>query len=191
MNSRFLPYAATAAITLVGLVILWFAGRDLICPCGRVEIFDGWPAPGENSQHIFDWYTLSHVIHGFLFYALLVPLARWLSFGWRLALATLIEVAWEIVENSEAVIEHYRSATISVDYNGDTVINSFFDVMAMWLGFALARVFPVWLSVVAVLALELAAMLAVRDGLTLNVLGFLMPMDWIAEWQAGAYAPAP
>jgi hypothetical protein len=183
------PYVVTGLVTLAGLVWLWLAGRNLICPCGYVKLWDGWPAPGESSQHLFDWYTLSHVIHGFLFYGLLWLVARRLSFGWRLAIATAIEVAWEIVENSAAVIEHYRSNTVSVDYNGDSVINSLADVVAMWVGFALARVFPVWLSVVVVIALEVAALIAVRDGLVLNVLSFVWPMESIVEWQAGAYGP--
>ena len=184
-----LPYLATAIITLGGLVWLWLAGRNLICPCGTVKLWDGWPAPGQSSQHLLDWYTLSHVIHGFLFFGLLWLVARRLSFGWRLAIATAIEVAWEIVENSAVVIEHYRSNTVSVDYNGDSVVNSLVDIMAMWLGFALARVFPVWLSVVVVIALEVIALRAVRDGLVLNVLSFVWPMEAIVEWQAGAYGP--
>lgn len=184
-----LPYLATAIITLGGLVWLWLAGRNLICPCGTVKLWDGWPAPGQSSQHLLDWYTLSHVIHGFLFFGLLWLVARRLSFGWRLAIATAIEVAWEIVENSAVVIEHYRSNTVSVDYNGDSVVNSLVDIMAMWLGFALARVFPVWLSVVVVIALEVIALMAVRDGLVLNVLSFVWPMEAIVEWQAGAYGP--
>jgi hypothetical protein len=136
-----------------------------------------------------DWYTLSHVIHGFLFYALLWVVARRLTFGWRLAIATAIEVAWEIVENSATVIEHYRSNTVSVDYNGDSVINSLADIIAMWLGFLLARYLPVWASIILIIVFELVALMAVRDGLILNVLGFIAPMDWIVEWQAGAYAP--
>jgi len=184
-----MPYLVTVIITLVGLVWLWLAGRNLICPCGTVKLWDGWPAPGESSQHLLDWYTLSHVIHGFLFYGLLSLVARRLSFGWRLALATAIEVAWEIVENSASVIEHYRSNTVSVDYNGDSVVNSLVDILVMWLGFVLARYLPIWASIILIILFEIVALLAVRDGLILNVLSFVAPMDWIVEWQAGAYAP--
>jgi hypothetical protein len=191
MQRSLTPYLVAALITLAGLVWLYLAGRNLICPCGTVRLWDGWPAPGESSQHLFDWYSLSHVIHGILFYALLWLVARRLSFGWRLAIATLIEVAWEVVENSASVIEHYRTNTISVDYNGDSVVNSLADIAAMWLGFWLARIFPVWLSVVTILVLEIVALMAVRDGLILNVLSFVWPMEAIVEWQAGAYAPPP
>jgi hypothetical protein len=190
MQRSVTPYVATIVVTLAGMVWLYLAGRSLICPCGDVKLWDGWPAPGESSQHLFDWYTLSHIIHGFLFYGLLWLVARRLSFGWRLAIATAIEVVWEIVENSAMVIEHYRSNTVSVDYNGDSVVNSLADIVAMWVGFALARVFPVWLSVVVVIALEVIALMAVRDGLVLNVLSFVWPMESIVEWQAGAYPPA-
>jgi hypothetical protein len=191
MQRSLTPYIAAAVITLGGLVWLYLAGRNIICPCGTVKFWDGWPAPGENSQHIFDWYTLSHIIHGFLFYGLLWLVARRLPFGWRLALATLIEVAWEIVENSATVIEHYRSNTVSVDYNGDSILNSASDILAMWVGFTLARYLPVRVSVVLVILLEVAALIAVRDGLTLNVLGFVYPMDAVLQWQAELYAPAP
>ncbi len=186
-----MPYLVAGLITLAGLVWLYLAGRNLICPCGTVRLWDGWPAPGESSQHLFDWYSLSHVIHGILFYGLLWLVARRLSFGWRLALATALEVVWEVVENSATVIEHYRTNTVSVDYNGDSVVNTLADIVAMWLGFCLARVFPVWLSVVTILVLEIVALMAVRDGLALNILSFVWPMESIVEWQAGAYAPPP
>jgi hypothetical protein len=191
MQRSLTPYLVAALITLAGLVWLYLAGRNLICPCGTVKLWDGWPAPGESSQHLFDWYSLSHVIHGILFYGLLWLVARRLSFGWRLALATALEVVWEVVENSATVIEHYRSNTVSVDYNGDSIVNVLADIVAMWLGFWLARVFPVWLSVVTILVLEIVALMAVRDGLALNILSFVWPMDAIIEWQAGAYAPPP
>lgn len=191
MQRSLTPYLVAALITLAGLVWLYLAGRNLICPCGTVKLWDGWPAPGESSQHLFDWYSLSHVIHGILFYGLLWLVARRLSFGWRLALATALEVVWEVVENSATVIEHYRSNTVSVDYNGDSIVNVLADIVAMWLGFWLARVFPVWLSVVTILVLEIVALMAVRDGLALNILSFVWPMEAIVEWQAGAYAPPP
>jgi hypothetical protein len=189
MLRKAIPYLVTALIALGGLAWLYLAGRNVICPCGTVDLWDGWPAPGQSSQHLFDWYSLSHIIHGILFYALLWLVARRLSIGWRLAIATLIEVAWEVVENSATVIEHYRTGTISVDYNGDSVVNSLADIMAMWLGFWLARVFPVWLSVATIVALEIVALIAVRDGLFLNILSFVSPMEAIVEWQSGAYDP--
>ena len=103
--------------------------------------------------------------------------------GWRFALATLVEVAWELVENTDRVIEHYRSVTIALDYYGDSVINSVADVVAMWLGFALARYLPVWASVLIALAFEVFTTWMIRDGLALNVLMLLWPLEAVKDWQ--------
>jgi hypothetical protein len=108
-----------------------------------------------------------------------------LSFGWRLAIATAVECLWEIVENSDAVIERYRSVTISLDYYGDSVLNVIADVVAMIVGFWLASKLPVWLTVALALGFEALTLWLIRDGLALNVIMLLYPLDWIAEWQAG------
>ena len=141
----------------------------------------------ENSQHLFDWYTPSHIIHGFLFYWLLWFASRWvkLSFGTRLVLAVAIEASWEVVENTDFVINHYREMTISLDYYGDSVINSVSDILFMVLGFFLAARLPVWLTVVIAVALEVFIGAMIRDNLTLNVLMFLWPLDSILHWQQG------
>ena len=111
--------------------------------------------------------------------------ARRLALGWRLAIATVIESAWEILENSEAVIERYRSVTISLDYYGDSVINSVADILAMVAGFALARFLPVWASAALILLFEAVTTWLIRDGLALNVLMLLWPLEAVKAWQAG------
>lgn len=177
-----LTIAAVAAM----VVLLVLMGRDAICPCGRVELWhDQVPSP-EGSQHLLDWWTFSHLIHGFLFYAALLLAAPWLHVGWRFLAATLGEIGWEILENSDWTIERYRTLTVAADYNGDSILNSLSDLGAMWLGFMLARVLPVWLSVAIVIAIEALPMLVIRDGLILNVLTLLYPMPGVVEWQAGA-----
>lgn len=184
MSNRLSPLLVTLAIILLTAAWLLWIGREPICTCGYVKPWHGQVVSSENSQHVSDWYTPSHLIHGLLFYAALWLVARRLSLGWRLAIATLVECIWEIVENSDAVIERYRAVTISLDYYGDSVLNTVFDVLTMILGFWLAARLPVWASVALILLFEGMTMWLIRDGLALNVLMLLWPVDWIAEWQA-------
>ncbi|MBL9075663.1 DUF2585 domain-containing protein [Tabrizicola sp.] len=183
--NRLVPILITAGIILLTAAWLLWIGREPWCKCGYVKLWHGQVVSSENSQHISDWYTPSHIIHGFLFFGALWLVARRLSFGWRLVLATLVECAWEIVENSDAVIERYRSVTISLDYYGDSVLNTVCDVLAMVLGFWLAAKLPVWATVALIVIFEGVTMWIIRDGLALNVLMLLYPLDWVAEWQAG------
>ena len=157
-------------------------GRNPICTCGYVELWHPRLDSG-NSQHIADWYTLSHIIHGFLFYLLGWIVIRNRPPGERLILAVTIEAAWEILENSPIIIDRYREATIALGYAGDSVINSVADVAWMAIGFAFARRAPVWATVAAALAFELIALWAIRDNLTLNVLMLLWPVEPIKAWQ--------
>ncbi|WP_374434407.1 DUF2585 domain-containing protein [Tabrizicola sp.] len=184
-SSRLTPILITLGIILLTAAWLLWIGREPICKCGYVKLWHGQVVSSENSQHLSDWYTPSHIIHGFLFYGALWLVASRLSFAWRLSIATLVECIWEIVENSDAVIERYRAVTISLDYYGDSVINTVFDVLAMILGFWLAARLPVWATVALIILFEGATMWLIRDGLALNVLMLLYPLDWVASWQAG------
>lgn len=179
------PYLVAAAI--LGASVLWllWIGRVPYCTCGYVKLWHGETMSSENSQHLSDWYTPSHLLHGILFYAGLWLVARRVSLGWRFAAATLVECAWEIVENSDAIIERYRAVTISLDYFGDSVLNSATDVLAMWAGFWLARAIPVWASLAIVVGFELLTAWVIRDGLALNVLMLVWPLDAVRAWQGG------
>ena len=172
------------ALLLAQIVVLLGMGRIPICECGYVKLFEpGVNTPG-NSQHIADWYTPSHIIHGFLFYLLGWAVLRRGSFGARLTLAVIIEAAWEILENSPIIINRYRSETMAIGYSGDSVLNSAMDTVAMMLGFLFAARAPVWLTVVIAIAFELFTGWLIRDNLVLNVLMLVWPIEAIREWQA-------
>ncbi len=173
----------TLIVFLCAVIILLVMGREPWCACGHIDLW-GTINTSEGSQQLFDWYSPSHLLHGLLFFALLWLLARRLPFGWRLMIATLVEAAWEVSENTTAVIEHYRAVTISLDYFGDSVLNSLSDMLVMVLGFFLARVLPVWASVALLIGFEALTMLIIRDGLTLNIIMLLWPLDLIRDWQA-------
>lgn len=184
MLKRLSPWAVTALIVALAAAYLLWIGREPICKCGYVKLWHGVVVSSENSQHLTDWYTPSHVIHGFLFFGALWLVARRMAFGWRLAIATLVETVWELIENSDAVIERYRSVTISLDYYGDSVINTVADIGAMMLGFVLASRLPVWLTVALAIGFEALTIWWIRDGLALNVLMLLYPIQAVADWQA-------
>ena len=169
-------------VVVMGMIELWF-GRHAICTCGHVDIFH--PAlDAGNSQHLFDWYTPSHIIHGFLFYFVGWLALRRASPGARLTLAVAIEAGWEVLENSPIIIDRYREATIALGYTGDTVINSMSDVAAMAFGFAIARRIPWWATVAIAVSFELLTLAIIRDNLTLNILMLVSPVEAIKQWQA-------
>jgi hypothetical protein len=132
-----------------------------------------------------DWYSPSHLVHGFLFYAILQIFLGRVAIEWRLLLALLIEAGWEIVENTPMVIDRYREATIALGYSGDSILNSASDILMMAVGFLAARRLPIWVSVAMVVVLELVPLFVIRDNLTLNVWMLLAPNDAIRAWQAG------
>ena len=181
---------AGLALSIVALMaaILLSMGRTPICTCGTVELWHGTVNDSGNSQHLSDWYSFSHIIHGFLFYggAWLVGrlVGRPVPLGADQTDHVALRRLQEIAENTNAVIERYRAATISLDYYGDSVINSLSDIVMMIGGFWLARVWPVWLTVAAALLMEAFVGYWIRDNLALNVIMLIHPVEAIRAWQS-------
>ena len=183
MAIRSRAFIAALLLILAVIAILLAMGRPPICACGEVTL---WGSAGpRQSQMLADWYSPSHIVHGFLFYAALHIAARNWSVERRFLVATVVEAAWEIIENTPAVIDRYREATIALGYSGDSILNNLSDIGMMAVGFLAARKLPVWASILIVLALEIVPLLVIRDNLTLNVLMLLAPSDSILAWQAG------
>lgn len=186
MNRTLLKSLGIAAAAIVATaVILHFMGRIWICKCGYVKLWHGVVVSSENSQHLSDWYTPSHIIHGILFYALFTWLMPRASIVTRLAFALVVECGWEIFENTAFIINRYREATISLDYFGDSIINSAADIAAMVLGFFLAARLPIWASIAIVIFFEVLTTYLIRDGLALNILMLLWPLEAVKNWQSG------
>ncbi len=191
MKLRSGPFSfSTCALIALGLIVvqassLRFMGHPSICTCGYIAWWYGNPAGSETSQHLTDWYTFTHITHGFGFYFLLWLIAPRVPLGLRLALAIGLEAAWEIVENTPFIIDRYRQSALARGYFGDSVLNSVSDTLAAVFGFALARVAPWWISVATVIAIEVFLGYAIRDNLALNIIQLVYPNDFISRWQMG------
>ncbi|MEK7150919.1 MAG: DUF2585 domain-containing protein [Patescibacteria group bacterium] len=160
-------------------------GRIWVCKCGYIKWWHGVVFSSENSQHISDWYTFSHIIHGFGFYTLLWFFFRRMSLSLRLVIATMLETAWEVLENTAMVIQRYREVTISLDYFGDSILNSTMDTLAMVAGFILACRLPVWLVLTLTIIMEVGVAYFIRDNLILNIIMLIYPFQALLRWQAG------
>lgn len=176
-------------IPILSAVVLYSMGRNLICSCGYIRFWHGVVFSSENSQHLFDWYTFTHVLHGLIFFlglSVIEKIAKIkIPFLNKLFWAVLLESGWEILENSNYIINRYRSVTISLDYFGDSVINSLGDIFAMALGFLIAYKKPVWVSVGLFILIELALLLFIHDNLTINIIMLIHPIEALKIWQSG------
>jgi hypothetical protein len=184
MSIRLRATLAALLILLATMAILLAMGRPPICACGEIEL---WGTVGaKQSQMLADWYSPSHIVHGFLFYAALHLVARRWTVERRFLIALFVEAAWEVIENTPAVIDRYRESTIALGYVGDSILNNMSDIAMMAIGFVAARRLPLWGSIILLLALELVPLLVIRDNLTLNVWMLLAPNQAVLNWQSGA-----
>src|SRR5437762_440410 len=185
MPARSRPWLVTAAAVTAAAALLRAEGRRWWCACGSPALWvsDAWGP--HTSQHFLDPYSVSHVVHGILLSGLAWLVARRLSFAWQFCLAVAGECLWEVVENTDAVIERFRAATAAVGYEGDSVANSVGDILCAAVGVALARRLGAWWSAALVVAIELGLLLWIRDGLLLNIIMLVHPIDAVRTWQAG------
>ncbi|HEX2592050.1 MAG TPA: DUF2585 family protein [Rhizomicrobium sp.] len=185
-----------AALVLVALqiAVLHHFGQPFLAASGQIKLWANDPLSPDMSQQLADWYSFSHLIHGAVFYGLLHLLAPRLPVGVRLLIAMGIEIAWEITENTPAVIQHYRQQALAAGYVGDSILNSVSDTVMMSTGFFAASRLRARYTVAIALAFELFTAFMIRDNLTLNVLNLIAPSDWapiqaIHHWQEGARQP--
>lgn len=174
-----------ALLVAVGALTLAAMQHPWICACGTVKLWYAGLNTSQGSQHLTDWYSWTHIEHGLIFYLALWLVARRLPLSWRFLIAVGVEVGWEILENSPWIIDRYRAETISLDYFGDSIVNSVGDVLMMMLGFLMAARLPVWANIAFALAVELVLVVLIRDNLALNVIMLLWPLDAIRQWQSG------
>src|SRR3954451_22584986 len=174
MSARHAAIAALLIVAAAALALLAM-GRNPICTCGTIDLWVGARDSPKTSQMLADWYNLSHIVHGLLFYSALWLVARRCPVEWRFLIAMLIEASWEVIENTPMVIDRYRATTAALGYSGDSIVNSLSDVLMMAVGFLIARKLPVRASVVLLIVLELVPLLVIRDNLTLNFLALISP----------------
>lgn len=173
------------AIIIAQAAILFTIGQPAICACGYVKLWHGSASSPETSQHISDWYTFSHVLHGVIFYAVLKFIFPRAPTPVLFLAALGIEAVWEIAENTPMIVDRYRQLALAQGYSGDSVLNSVFDLLAAAGGFLIARFAPIWATVTMAVAFEIGLAFAIRDNLTLNIIQLLHPLEAISRWQAG------
>lgn len=177
-----LGFGLLAIFVLTALLMKW-EGRLWICACGTIKFWVSNTCSSDNSQHFLDPYSFTHVLHGFAFYWLVTLGVPRLKPNWQFLLAITLEAAWEVFENSNFVIERYRSVTAALGYTGDTVVNSFGDIVCCLIGFLIAKRLGLRRAIVAFLALELVLILWIKDSLLLEILMLTFPIEAIKAWQ--------
>ena len=172
-------------LIIIQAIVLLFIGQLWICECKYIKFWEGDISSSGSSQHIADWYTFSHIIHGLVFYGILWLIFPKMPIHYRFLLALGMEVSWEIFENTPLVINAYRQQALAQGYIGDSILNSVFDTLFTLLGFGFAMLMPVWTSFVFVIAIEVFVAYSIHDNLTLNIINFIYQFEFIRLWQTG------
>src|ERR1043165_4068045 len=185
----FAPFIAIAASLFSLALLLWLEGRFVFCTCGVFRVWSGDTCSSTNSQQLFDPYSFTHILHGFLLFWLVTLIVRsvkpaWLvEPAWQLWLALTLEATWEAFENTRFVIERYRAETAALGYTGDTIVNSFGDVTCAVVGFLVARKLGIARAVIVFLVLEVILVLWIHDSLLLQLLMLMHPVETIKLWK--------
>jgi len=185
LKNFYLPHILSISTIIIAYAYLISVGRNIICQCGYIILWAGDILSTDNSQQIFDPYSFHHLLHGLAFFVIISKIFKKLSFEWQLFIGIFIEVAWEVFENSEFIINRYRENTLALGYNGDTMVNSFFDVLACIVGFYLAKKLGIKKSLILFFIIELISIFTIRDSLLLNIIMLIYPLKFISNWQAG------
>jgi hypothetical protein len=182
----YLPWSLIFAVVIVAAFFLRILGRVWWCQAGDYAPWSWEVWSAHNSQHVIDPYTFTHILHGILFFWIASLIFRKMPLAWRLLIAISFESAWEVAENTNAVIQRYREATISLDYFGDSIINSIGDIFSFAFGFWLANKLRFWFSLVFFVLVEMILLFWIRDSLILNIIMLIYPLEAIKKWQTGA-----
>ncbi len=182
-KSNLLQIVAIGLVLLLVVVLLRAEGRIFICTCGHFAVWTSDTCSSNTSQQLLDPYSFTHVLHGFLFFWLIALLFRRMSSGWQVSLALLLEGAWEIFENTPFVINKYRTETAALGYTGDTIVNSFGDLMCALVGFLIARKLGLRRSLIVFVLVETFLIVWIHDSLLLQILMLVRPVEAIKLWQ--------
>lgn len=175
--------AATGLVLLAMILLLRAEGRSFFCSCEHFALWIADTCSSSTSQQLFDPYSFTHILHGFLFFWLIALLFKRMTPAWQVWLALLLEAAWEVFENTRFVIDKYRTETAALGYQGDTIVNSLGDLACAMVGYLLARWLGLRGSLIVFVLVELVLILWIHDSLLLQILMLIRPVEVIKLWQ--------
>lgn len=183
MERKWWPWLVALVVVSAMILQLRHQGQIWWCACSHFNLWAGDIWSAHNSQHLFDPYSFTHILHGVLFCGVVTWLLPRVPLAWKVTLVIGMEAGWEVLENSQLIIQRYREATIGLGYEGDSIVNSLGDVLCCVTGFMLARQLGWRCSLVLFMIVELTLLFWVRDNLTLNILMLISPVESIKAWQ--------